>query len=106
MKTRTAILVAFVALLCLGGVALQSTAPAVAQSGEPGPAPGYVVQAGTAAGGSYHLTSPALRQAQGDAWQVSGTLAGGGYALATLYQPALRGSGCCCTYLPCIQRNW
>jgi len=106
MKTRTAILVALVALLCLGGVALQSTAPAVAQSGEPGPAPGYVVQAGTAAGGSYHLTSPALRQAQGDAWQVSGAAAGGDYTLAIPYAPALRGSGCCCTYLPCILRSW
>ena len=99
MKARTVILVVLVALLCLGGVAL-------AQSGGAGPAPEYVVQAMTSAGGTYHLASLPLRQAQGDAWQVSGTATGGGYVLAIPSAPALRGSGCCCVYLPCVLHAW
>jgi hypothetical protein len=98
MKARTVTLVTLAALLCLGGVAL-------AQSGGAGPAPEYVVQAMTSAGGTYQLASLTLRQAQGDAWQVSGTATGGGYALAARFAPTLRGSGCCCTYLPCLLRS-
>jgi len=62
-------------------------------------APGFV-------GGNYQLTSLPLRPAQGNAWQVSGNASGGGYALTSPYEPALRGSGCCCTYLPCMLRSW
>jgi hypothetical protein len=79
-----------IALLLVGGVVL-------AQTGGPGPGQAMSVQAGTSSGGGYQLTS--------QAWQVSGTAAGEGYALATPHQPTLRGSGCCCTYLPCILRN-
>lgn len=99
MKARTVILVALVALLCLGGAAL-------AQSGGAGPDQVLSVQAGTSGGGSYHLTSLTLRQSEGDAWQVSGTATGGGYVLAVPYAPTLRGNGCCCTYLPCVLRSW
>jgi hypothetical protein len=99
MKARTVILVALVALLCLGGVAL-------AQSGRVGPAPEYVVQAMTSAGGTYKLASLLLRQAQGAPLQVSGTATGGGYVLAIPSAPTLRGSGCCCIYLPCVLRAW
>jgi hypothetical protein len=88
MRTRTALLL--VVLLLAGGAAL-------AQSGVAGPGQALSLQAGTSSGGSYHLTS--------QAGQVSGTAAGGGYALASPCAPALRGSGCCCTYLPCILRN-
>jgi len=89
MKTRIAFLLIAV-LLLLGGTVL-------AQTGGPGSGPAMSVQAGTAAGGNYQLASLA--------WQVSGTATGGGYALLAPYQPALRGSGCCCTYLPCVLRN-
>jgi hypothetical protein len=89
MKTQSAILLV-IALLVVGGTAL-------AQTGGPGLGHAANVQAGTSAGGGYQLTSLA--------WQVSGTAAGGGYALAAPQQPTLRGSGCCCTYLPCILRN-
>jgi hypothetical protein len=91
MKARMATMLALVAFLLVGGVAM-------AQVGGPGPASGYAVQPGTSSGGSYHLTSLA--------WQVSGTAAGGSYALVSPSAPTLRGSGCCCTYLPCILRNW
>jgi hypothetical protein len=55
------------------------------------------VSHGTASGGGYHLTSLT--------WQVSGTASGGEYRLLSPAVPALRGSGCCCTYLPLSVRN-
>ncbi|MBN1139774.1 MAG: hypothetical protein JXM73_24595 [Anaerolineae bacterium] len=99
MKARTVILAALVTLVCLGSVTS-------AQSGGAGPAPEYVVQAMTSVGGTYQLASLPLRQTQGDAWQVSGTATGAGYVLTIPSAPALRGSGCCCTHLPCALRDW
>mgnify|MGYP000411160760 CR=1 FL=1 len=87
MKTRTAILLV-VALLLVGGTTL-------AQTG--GPDLRYTIQAGISAGGSYQLT--ALH------WQVEGSTSGGGYHLLSPISPALQGSGCCCTYLPCVLRH-
>jgi hypothetical protein len=49
-------------------------------------------------GGGYRLT--------GLAWQFSGIASGGKYRLLGPAAPALRGNGCCCTYLPCIVRRW
>jgi len=80
-----------ITLLAVAGATL-------AQSSGASPGQPMSVQAGTSSGGSYHLTSLA--------WQVSGTAADGSYALAAPYASALRGSGCCCTYLPCILRSW
>ena len=80
-----------VALLA-GGV-LRSTAPAVAQSAGP-----YQVDSGTISGGGYRLT-PAT-------WQVSGVASGGSYRLVGPASPGPVGSGCCCTYLPCVLDNW
>jgi len=98
MKTLVALLLV-ISLLAVAGVTL-------AQSGRPGPGQPVSVQAGTSSGGTYQLASLPLRQAQDNAWQVSGTAFGGGYALASPQAPALRGSGCCCTYLPCLLRGW
>ena len=67
-----------------GGVLAQSSGP-------------YQVEGGTISGGGYHLTTAT--------WQVSGTAAGGGYRLLSPAAPTLRGSGCCCTYLPCVMRQ-
>jgi hypothetical protein len=99
LKTHTAIPIAAVAFLLLGGVALhiQGATPAVAQTGGPGPAPWYAVGQGTVSGGSYSLTSPS--------WRVSGTAGGGAYRLTSPDQPSLRGNGCCCTFLPLVLRN-
>lgn len=90
MKTQAAILVAIVALLLVGTVAL-------AQPGGPDPPTWYTVEQGAAFGGDYRLT--------GLSWQVEGSASGGGYRLLGPASPTLRGSGCCCTYLPCVFRN-
>jgi hypothetical protein len=37
-------------------------------------------------------------------WQVSGALSGGNYSLEVRNSPSLTGSGCCCTFLPCINK--
>jgi hypothetical protein len=52
---------------------------------------------GTASGGVYQLVSVA--------WHVTGTSSGGDYRLLGPAAPALRGSGCCCTYMPLALRN-
>jgi hypothetical protein len=85
MKVKIGLLVVVIVVLLLGTVV-------VARSNELG-------QAGEqAAGGEgYRLTT--LK------WQASGTASGGGYRLLEPAAPALRGSGCCCTYLPCATRN-
>ncbi len=87
MKTRIAVLFVAACLL-LGGIVQ-------AQTG--GPGLGYTVRAGSAAGGSYQLTS--LR------WQVSGLAIGGPYSLIVVADRAAGGNQCCCTYLPLILRN-
>jgi hypothetical protein len=85
MKRRILVLTAIVALLILGTAALA----------QPGGL--YVVETGHATGGRYSLTSLA--------WQVRGASGGGDYRLLGPAMPALRGSGCCCTYLPVALRN-
>ena len=97
---KTLVVFLLVIALLAGGVA------ALAQGSGAGPGQPLSVQAGISSGGNYQLASLPLRPAQGDAWQVSGTAAGGSYALTNPQAPALRGSGCCCTYLPCILRSW
>ncbi len=90
MKIRIAVLVTIVALLLLGAIAL-------AQSGGGSDPPTlYTVEQGAASGGIYHLASLT--------WHVDGMAGGTGYLLRPA-GPALRGNGCCCTYLPCVTRN-
>lgn len=60
----------------------------------PGP---YQVEDGMISGEGYSLTTVD--------WLVSGTAVGAGYRLLGLAAPELRGSGCCCTYLPCMMRK-
>ena len=54
---------------------------------------------GVASGGGYRLTSLA------HTWQVGEVASGGAYRLL---RPASPGGGnqCCCTYLPCVVRNF
>jgi hypothetical protein len=66
---------------------------AVAQSIGP-----YQVEGGIISGGSYRLATTT--------WQVSGAASGQGYRLLGPAAPALHGSGCCCTYLPCVLRQY
>jgi hypothetical protein len=60
----------------------------------------YQVEGGMISGEGYRLTTAN--------WQVSGAASGGGYRLLATEgraAPELRGSGCCCTYLPCVLRQ-
>ncbi len=87
MKARVVVLlVALAGALLVSGIVLAqgggSTQPGVT----------------TLSGGHYRLVSP-------DAG--SNILAGGGgYLLLGPAAPELRGSGCCCTYLPCVLRTF
>jgi hypothetical protein len=84
-RRRIALLAAVVTLLLLSaGVSAQ-------------PGGGYAVEEGTLTGGGYRLTSVGL--------PTGGTMSGGGYQLLNLPKSPAIGSGCCCTYLPCILRN-
>ena len=89
MRRRT-IIVAVIALLLLGGTVQ-------ARSGGDGRPGCYTVEPGAASGTGYHLSTLS--------WQVSGPASGGGYRLLGPAAPSLRGSGCCCTYLPLALRK-
>jgi hypothetical protein len=60
-------------------------------------APRFQVEAGTVAGRGYHLTSSGL--------EADNVSAGGAYRLLGPSAPEQQGSGCCCTYLPCLLHN-
>lgn len=90
MKAKEAILAIVATVVLLSTLAL-------AQSGGQPPPSSYAVGQGTASGGGYHLTS--LR------WQVSGNATGAAYCLYRTGSPVLRGSGCCCTYLPLVVKD-
>jgi hypothetical protein len=88
MKTSWIVAMLLTMALLMASVAFAQTGPNL---------PGLTVApAGAASGGRYRLSSLA--------WQVKGSAAGGGYLLQGPVQPALNGSGCCCTYLPCVLR--
>jgi hypothetical protein len=81
-----------IVLLAAVAALLLSSAAASAQLGA-----GYAVEEGTLTGGGYRLTSVGLPTGE--------TMSGGGYQLLNLPKSPAAGSGCCCTYLPCILRN-
>jgi hypothetical protein len=89
MKMRAIIPVAVLLLILLASAAL-------VQADVRQPAGALTAQAGVASGGGYRLTSLV--------WQASGTASGGDYRLLTVSRPRLTGNGCCCIYLPCLQR--
>ena len=94
MRTYT-FFIAIAALVCvllLAGVVLAQS------GGGSDSSTWYTVEQGTASGMGYCLTS------QG--WRVSGMASGGGYHLLSPAVPELRGSGCCCTYIPCVLHNF
>lgn len=66
-------------------------------------------EATTLSADRYRLTGVTLRYIPGDAWWESDFASGGGYHLQGLANPPaasprLTGDGCCCMYLPCVQR--
>ena len=91
MKLRIIILSTIVALLCIVFV-LQGFG--LAQSTVADPPEVYIVGESTASGKGYNLTSLA--------WQVGGISSNVGYSLLVPMEVTLRGSGCCCTYLPSV----
>jgi hypothetical protein len=94
MKTRIVLFLIAVALLLGSSASLRPAGDvALAQSGGQ-----YAVERGTISGGGYRLTSLT--------WQVSGSATGGGYNLLQPASATLTGSGCCCTYLGCILRQF
>ncbi len=83
------IMVVVAVLLLVGGTA-------VARSDQPSPSwPLHVTAPGILVGDGYLLT--------GGAWQISGQAGGAGYSLWS--NRPLQSAGCCCTYLPCIDRG-
>lgn len=92
VRLRIVAAVAAVSLLLSVGLLSHSEAKLPGQQGG-----GYVVERGWSSGEGYRLLSVS--------WQVEGVTTGDGYSLMSPAAPALRGSGCCCTYLPCVGRN-
>lgn len=90
MKIRMLILIG-ITLLSLSGGAV------AAPDGPPNRPSWYVVKPGTASGGPYQLS--------GTVWQVRGETSGAGYHLVSPINPVSSENGCCCIYLPCIQRS-
>jgi hypothetical protein len=92
LRLRSYQIILVFALLLLGSVAL-------AQSGGQPVLSGYTVERGTATGGGYRLMSLV------HIWQVGEVASGGGYRLLSPASPG-GGNQCCCTYLPCVVRNF
>jgi len=85
-------------VICCVLLAALLTGGAQAQPPERGLIGHYQIESGLMSGGGYRLATAN--------WQVSGTASGGGYRLAGPRAPESAGSGCCCTYLPCVMRQW
>jgi hypothetical protein len=73
-------------------VALPAKEGISAQTGEE-----YKFDDAVLSGDGYQLTTLS--------WQVSGEVRGGGYTLFSPMTTVLRGSGCCCTFLPCVMKE-
>lgn len=91
-------------------IALALVSIALAGAGSAGPDAAFAPpEATTLSAGRYRLTGVTLRYIPGDAWRESDLASGGGYHLQGLAGPPpagpnLTGDGCCCMYLPCVQR--
>lgn len=94
MKQRTMLAVIVIMMLLSTAVIAQSSGPDSSQQD--------IVESGAATGAPQ---PGGARQLTSLVWAVTGTARGGNYQLLCLAAPALRGSGCCCTYLPMTQRN-
>lgn len=89
MKPRIVLILALVVILLMASWAI-----ALAQTNHHGEPIAYRVEMGSTSGKGYQLINLT--------WQVSGALRGAGYLMLDPAVPALRGSGCCCSYLPCV----
>jgi hypothetical protein len=73
---------------------------------------GDVLALGAGTDGAANCTSPERAASGGDymlvmtTWQARGAAQGGGYQLLDPGATMLRGSGCCCAYLPLTTRGF
>ena len=111
MMEKQTVRILTVVLLC---ALLLSSSAVLAQPGTPSLAASAMTQA-TASGGGYRLSRPGWH-ASGVAsgrgyslssldWQASVVASGGGYLLLRPAS-ASAGSQCCCTFLPCVLRDY
>lgn len=91
MKSRF-IIITFLAILFLVLGSIVTT-----QARGEAPSISYQVANGTTSGEGYQLITYN--------WLIRGTLSGDRFLINIASSPLLNGSGCCCTYLPCILRN-
>ncbi|MBN2146756.1 MAG: hypothetical protein JW726_05175 [Anaerolineales bacterium] len=92
MQTRTIVAVFLVVILLLASGAI-----ALAQTNQDGETILYQVEPSTSSGKGYQLTH--------QAWEVNTALSGGGSYVLRAETAVLKGSGCCCTYLPCTLKE-
>jgi hypothetical protein len=97
MRANRIVVLAVAICTCL--IALASIASA--QAFLPAPPVQDLSETWVAAGGGYRVT--ALAWPSSVSLAETSALAGGGQY--RLWSPALVGSGCCCTFLPCAMRN-
>lgn len=93
----------------------QAAAPGVASGGhyrlqamlqtESNPAEAHALEPAVAVGGRYRLMSVLSGNSQSTGSRVGGEASGGHYRLLSTGTPGAQGSGCCCTFLPCVPRN-
>ena len=98
MSTKR-VLVTILAIVAM--ILLVLSAAALAQAARP-----YDAEPTTLSGGQYILTGLDLGSFEDSTWRVSGEASGGNYRLSAPLALASAGSGCCCTYLPCITRSY
>jgi hypothetical protein len=98
----------FRCLVILLLVCLCAPGSAAAQPAEqtPGPSAPVLRVRGEAIGGAYRLTGTQLASQNLRPPSQEELASGGSYRLLAPMGPTLRGSGCCCTYLPCVFRNF
>jgi hypothetical protein len=87
MKKKIAILILLACLLLT----------ITAQASPAGPAPTYAVQPGVVSGGGYALSALG--------WRLSGPTQSQSYVLSSPASPGSSENGCCCVYLPCLQKH-
>jgi hypothetical protein len=91
MKPRIVVILTLVVFLLLASGAIAS-----AQTSRDRATFSYQVEVGVAAGKDYRLSNLT--------WQVSGAISGGEYRMLDPISSTVAGSGCCCTFLPCLTR--
>jgi hypothetical protein len=92
MKPRILIIFTLVVIMLLACWVIAS-----AQTSRISAASVYQVDTKLVTGEGYRLTHLT--------WEVSGALSGDRYQMLDPAAPTLTGSGCCCTYAPCVLRK-